>query len=94
MSLLAFLLLLLIAAVCGAIGQAFAGYSLGGCLVSTGVGFVGAWLGMWLAGALGLPPVFVVNVGGVDFPIVWSILGSALLVALLGAVGGGRRRRG
>lgn len=91
MSVLSFLLLLLIAAVCGAVGQAFAGYSLGGCLVSAGVGFVGAWLGMWIAGALGLPTFFVAHVGDVDFPVVWSILGSALLVAVVGMLFRGRR---
>ncbi len=91
MSLLAFLLLLLIAAVCGALGQAIAGYSLGGCLVSTGVGFLGALLGMWIAGAFDLPVLFLLNVGGVDFPVIWSIIGSATLVALLGLLGGRRR---
>lgn len=84
MSLLSFLLLLLIAAVTGAIGQAFAGYDMGGCLVSSGVGFLGAMIGMWIAGALGLPTFLVADVGGVNFPVVWSIIGSALLVALLG----------
>ncbi|MBI5729957.1 MAG: hypothetical protein HY963_02365, partial [Ignavibacteriales bacterium] len=49
MSLLGFLFLLLIAAICGAIGQSLAGYSLGGCFVSIIVGFVGAWLGPLIA---------------------------------------------
>lgn len=84
MSLLSFVLLLLIAAVTGAIGQAFAGYDVGGCLVSSGVGFVGAAVGMWISGALGLPTFLVADVGGVEFPVVWSIIGSALLVAALG----------
>lgn len=90
MSLLSFLLLLVIAAVCGSIGQAFAGYDSTGCLVSTALGFIGAYLGMWLAGALQLPTFFVVDVGGVSFPIVWSIVGSALLVAVLGLIRGRR----
>ena len=34
MTLVQFLVLLFVAAVCGAIGQSLAGYSLGGCLVS------------------------------------------------------------
>lgn len=88
MSLLSFLLLLVIAAVCGSIGQAFAGYSSTGCVVSTALGFVGAYLGMWLAGALDVPTFVVVNVGGVNFPIVWSIIGSAVLVAVLGLIRG------
>lgn len=86
MSIVSFLLLLLIAGVVGAIGQAFAGYDAGGWLVSIGVGFLGAVIGMWLADALGLPAFFVADVGGMDFPVVWSIIGSALLVTVLGAL--------
>lgn len=93
MSLLSFLFLLCVAAVCGAIGQAFAGYSLGGCLVSVAVGFVGAIIGMWIAEGLGLPVFLVTYVGGVDFPVVWSIVGSALLVAVLGFLRASPRSR-
>ena len=49
MTLMGFLILLLIAAICGGIGQAIAGYDLGGCLVSIIVGFIGAYIGLWLA---------------------------------------------
>lgn len=92
MSFVSFLLLLLIAAVIGAIGQAFAGYDVGGCLVSVAVGFVGAIIGMWIARGLGMPAFFVAEVGGVDFPVIWSIIGAALLVLVLGLVRGPRRR--
>jgi uncharacterized membrane protein YeaQ/YmgE (transglycosylase-associated protein family) len=43
MTLIGFLVLLAIAAICGAIGQSLAGYDLGGCLVSIIVGFIGAY---------------------------------------------------
>ena len=86
MSLIGFIVLLVIAAIAGAIGQAIAGYSLGGCLVSILVGFVGAYLGLWLAGSLGLPEVFTINVEGQPFPVVWSIIGSALLTLILGLI--------
>ncbi len=86
MSLMGFIVLLVIAAICGALGQALAGYSLGGCLVSIVVGFVGAFLGMWIARQFGLPEWFVVNVDGEPFPIVWSVLGSAILAAIVGMV--------
>lgn len=86
MSLIEILILLVIAAVCGSIGQALAGYSLGGCLISIVVGFVGAWLGSWLAGQLGLPPIFNITVGGETFPVVWAIIGSALLALLVGLI--------
>ncbi len=92
MSVLDFVILLIIAAVCGAIGQALAGYSVGGCISSILVGFVGAIVGSWIAGLLGLPEIFAVNVGGRAFPIVWSVIGSALFVALLALLSRGRRR--
>ena len=90
MTLLQFILLVVVAAICGAIGQALAGYSLGGCLVSTIVGFIGAVVGVWLAQQLGLPEILTVQIGGETFPIVWSIIGSALLALGLGMLS--RRR--
>lgn len=90
MSITAILILLLIAAVCGAAGQALAGYSLGGCLASIGIGFLGALLGMWLAGALGLPEFWTIEVGGESFPVIWSIIGSMILALVFGMI----RRRG
>lgn len=90
MTVVEFLLLILVAAICGALGQAISGYSRGGCLVAAALGFVGALLGTWLARMLGLPEIFAVNIGGTAFPIVWSILGSTLFVAVLSLVS--RRR--
>jgi uncharacterized membrane protein YeaQ/YmgE (transglycosylase-associated protein family) len=83
MTLLQLLLLLLIAGICGSLGQAIAGYSRGGCLVSIALGFIGALLGLWLARLLGLPELIPVVIGGTSFPIIWSIIGSALFVALI-----------
>jgi uncharacterized membrane protein YeaQ/YmgE (transglycosylase-associated protein family) len=83
MTILEFLILLVIAALCGAIGQAIAGYSLGGMVITTIVGFIGAWLGTWMARAVGLPELFMVNIGGQPFPIVWAIIGSAIFAAIV-----------
>jgi uncharacterized membrane protein YeaQ/YmgE (transglycosylase-associated protein family) len=86
MTLTQFLILLLVAGICGSIGQAIAGYSHGGCLVSIALGFIGALLGIYLAHALGLPELFRIHVGGESFPIIWSIIGSALFVAVLSLI--------
>jgi uncharacterized membrane protein YeaQ/YmgE (transglycosylase-associated protein family) len=83
MTLLDVIVLLLIAGLCGALGQAITGYSRGGCLVSIALGFVGALLGMWLARNLGLPELFSVQIGTTSFPIIWSIIGAALFVAII-----------
>lgn len=86
MTVFGFLVLLLIAAICGAIGQAIAGYDLGGCLVSIVVGFIGAYIGLWVAGKMGLPRFFEINIDGKPFPIMWAVIGSAIftfIVALL-----------
>jgi uncharacterized membrane protein YeaQ/YmgE (transglycosylase-associated protein family) len=83
MTLFDFLILLVVAGICGALGQAITGFSRGGCLVSIALGFVGAVLGMWLARAMGLPELFAVQIGTTNFPIVWSIIGSALFVAII-----------
>lgn len=83
MTLLDVIVLLIIAGICGALGQAISGFSRGGCLVSIALGFVGALLGMWLARQLGLPELFAIQIGTTSFPIVWSIIGSALFVAII-----------
>lgn len=90
MSLIGFLTLLLIAAIAGALGQALAGYSVGGCLGSIIFGFVGAWLGVWLAGQFGLPTFFTLVVDGQPFPVVWAVIGAAILSLFFGLLG--RRR--
>jgi len=74
---------LLVSGICGSIGRAIVGYSHGGCLVSIALGFIGAIIGVWLADALHLPHLFFVNIGGENFPIIWSIIGSALFVAVI-----------
>ncbi len=94
MSLGGFLVLLVIAGVCGSIGGAIAGRNHVGCLGSIALGFIGAALGMWIARELHLPTLFVLRVSGEAFPVVWSIAGAAIFVAVLGIFTGGRRRRG
>jgi uncharacterized membrane protein YeaQ/YmgE (transglycosylase-associated protein family) len=89
---MSFLLLLLIAAICGAIGQSIAGYSLGGCLVSTVVGFIGALIGKWLAAKMGLTYILPIEINGQTLPIIWSILGSALFAVAIGIISRGRRQ--
>ena len=57
--------------------------ALRGCLVSVALGFIGALIGTWLAHRFKLPAFFVVNVDGQNFPVLWSIIGAALFVAVI-----------
>jgi uncharacterized membrane protein YeaQ/YmgE (transglycosylase-associated protein family) len=96
MSLIELLILLVVAAICGGIGQALVGYSAGGCLISIFVGIVGAYLGVWIARQFGLPIFLPIDIGGTTFPLIWSIIGAAVFSAILGlinrAIVGSRRR--
>ena len=83
MTILDIIVLLIIAGICGALGQAITGFSRGGCLVSIALGFIGAVIGMWLARQFHLPELFSIQIGTTSFPIVWSIIGSALFVAII-----------
>jgi uncharacterized membrane protein YeaQ/YmgE (transglycosylase-associated protein family) len=79
------ILLIVIAALCGALGQAISGYSLGGLVVSIVVGFIGAVLGRWFYLAANPPELWILQVGNVQFPVIWSIIGAtvfALFVAM------------
>jgi uncharacterized membrane protein YeaQ/YmgE (transglycosylase-associated protein family) len=83
MTILDLIVLLVVAGICGGLAQSIVGYSHGGCLVSIVLGFIGALLGTWLARLLALPELFTLVVGGQSFPVIWSIIGAALFVAIL-----------
>lgn len=87
------LILLVVAGICGGIGRAIGGGTGGGFFVSIAVGFVGALLGTFIAGKLRLPELLMVQVEGRAFPILWSIIGAALFVALVHLLSGGAGRR-
>tara|TARA_R110002094_G_scaffold39577_7_gene52156 strand:- start:2011 stop:2199 length:189 start_codon:yes stop_codon:yes gene_type:complete len=62
--------------------------------MSIALGFIGALLGVWLARQMGLPELFVVEIDDVEFPILWSIIGSALFVAVISFMTKSGRRGG
>lgn len=80
------IILLIVAGLCGAIGQLIVGYSRGGCLASIALGFIGALIGAYISSLVGLPELFNLHIGRTSFPIIWSIIGSALFVALISLI--------
>jgi uncharacterized membrane protein YeaQ/YmgE (transglycosylase-associated protein family) len=86
MTLVEILILLVVAGVCGALGQAITGFSRGGCLAAVALGFIGAVIGMWLSRTLALPEIFAIRIDTISFPVVWSIIGAALFVAVISLI--------
>lgn len=86
MSLVGLLLLLLVGGICGAIAEMLVGFSPGGFLASVVVGVLGAFIGTWLAGVIGLPSVLAVRIEGHTIEVVWAILGSILLLLVLSLI--------
>jgi len=86
MSLLETLIVLAIAGLVGALAEFLIGYSLGGMLGAMIVGVVGALIGSWLARLLNLPAILPIQVGTRTIELVWTTLGSLLLVGLLSAL--------
>jgi len=79
--------LLIVAGICGSLAMALAGRrGRKGCLLSIATGFVGALLGTFLSTWAGLPEPLPVA----GFPVVWSIVGAAILVAVLNLLAGRR----
>lgn len=90
MTLIDIILLLVIAGIAGAIGQAIAGFSRGGCLTSIVVGFIGALIGTWLSRQFNLPGWLTFNIGGTVFPFLWAVIGSIILVIIVNLLTGRR----
>lgn len=83
MTLFGFVMLIVVGAICGAIAEMVVGFSPGGFLASVAVGFVGAFVGYWVAGVLHLPSFFVVQIDRHPIEIVWTVLGSIILLLVV-----------
>ena len=80
---------LLIAFVCGSLGATLAGSSKKGCLASIVLGFIGAMIGSWLSRQLNVGDLIYVR----GLPVLWSIVGAALFVAVINLISGKNNKR-
>jgi uncharacterized membrane protein YeaQ/YmgE (transglycosylase-associated protein family) len=78
-----FILLVLVAGLCGGVAKILTGQSRGGCFVSVILGFIGALLALLLDQYVHLPDYATLQVGSTRFPIIWSIIGAAVFVTVL-----------
>jgi uncharacterized membrane protein YeaQ/YmgE (transglycosylase-associated protein family) len=80
------LLLLLIAGVCGFAASQLMGAKRLNVIILIVLGFVGAFVGQWIAGYFGLPLILPLVLGGRAFPLVWAVIGSMVVVGVVSAV--------
>ena len=79
MSFISIVILCFIAAVCGSLGATIAGYSSRGCLTNVVLGLAGAIIGTWLSHIVHVRDFLYLK----GIPIIWSVIGAALFVAIL-----------
>ena len=68
-------------------------WSRGGFLLALAVALAGTALGWVLCRTMALPEVMPIKVAGKDFPLVWSLMGGAVVVCALEWIEGRRWRR-
>ena len=90
MTILEIIIYIVVAALCAAIAGSILGVGVG-FLGSVLIGWLGAFVGTWVARETGLPELFVLRVGGAAIPIVWTIVGAFLLLAIVGLFRRGAR---
>ncbi len=93
MTLVGLLLLLIVGAICGAVAEMLVGFSPGGFFASAIVGFLGAWIGTWIAREVHLPGVLAVTVEGHSIDVVWAVLGAVVLLLVISLFRGAALRR-
>ena len=82
MSLLHLIAYLIVAFLCGLLGQAIVRRSIGGLVITTFLGLVGGIVGSWLARELHLHEPLWISIGGRPFAVVWTIVGAAVVTFL------------
>jgi uncharacterized membrane protein YeaQ/YmgE (transglycosylase-associated protein family) len=86
MSLGQIIVYLVIAVLCGVVGQRLAGRALGGFVVSLVVGVAGSMLGGFLAARLHAPEPLRLRVGDQSIPILWAVIGATLVTFIVALI--------
>jgi uncharacterized membrane protein YeaQ/YmgE (transglycosylase-associated protein family) len=77
-----FAVLLLIAGVCGFLASQLMGAKRMNIVMMVILGFVGAFVGRWLAVSFHLPMMYELQIGAHSFPLVWALIGSIATVGI------------
>ncbi len=91
MSVVEMALLLVVAVVCGALVQFLSGATRGGCPFSVGTAVIGAYAAPRIARWQGWAEPFTLELGELEFPVVWSVAGGLFLAFVVNMLSRGRR---
>jgi len=86
MSFLDFVIMFVIAAITGSIARSLVGFDRGGCILSAIVGFIGALIGTWLAREFNWPKILPIEIRGIIYPVVWTVIGAVIFTAVLSLI--------
>jgi len=81
-----FLVLLVIAGVCGFFSSKLMGAKRVNIVLMVVLGFAGAAVGKWIAGYFGLPLVLPLPIGASSFPLLWAFIGSVVVIGIVSAI--------
>ena len=83
MSFLDIIIQLVVAGLIGSIARSLVGFDKGGCILSIVVGFIGAFLGSWMARELHFPDYLSFIIRGIEYHVMWALIGAIVFVAVL-----------
>ncbi len=86
------LISLIIAGIAGSIARSLSGFSRGGCIISIVVGFIGAFIGTWLAREMQLPGPISITIRGTTYNLLWTIIGAVIFTAVLSLITPGKNK--
>lgn len=86
------LISLIIAGIAGSIARSLSGFSRGGCIISIVVGFIGAFIGTWLAREMQLPDPVSITIRGTTYNLLWTIIGAVIFTAVLSLITPGKNK--
>jgi len=92
MSFLDIVIQLIIAGLTGSIARSLVGFDKGGCILSIVVGFIGAFIGSWMARELHFPDYLSFVIRGIEYHIMWALIGAIVFVAVLSLITPGKNK--
>lgn len=88
MDLIEIIVLIIFAAVIGAFGQLLTDFDFksGNFFISTLIGFMGAFIGIWVVRLYDFQIILPITFSGKTYPLIWILLSTSILVIVIGSI--------